>query len=176
LKGIKPKQYFVAATTVALIILLIPLRHYFLLILLLAINVATSAFLKDLRRNEIGIEMVMFSTVISGVLYGPAIGAVIGAVSMVIDYAFATRLSLFSIITVPSYAAAGYIAGLVGDSMNITQLGIVITIIYVLFTNTIIVAFMGGTLGKSIRFAATDIAFNAVVFSAAAPYVISLTR
>ena len=175
MKGIEPKQYFVAATTLVLIVLLIPLRHYFLLIVLLAINVATSALMKELRRNEIGVEMVMFSTVVSGVVYGPLMGAVIGAISMVIDYAFATRLSPFSIITIPSYAAAGYISGLVGNSIDITKLGISLTIIYVIFSNAIIVAFMGGALGKSIRFGVTDIAFNAVMFSTAAPFVLNLT-
>jgi hypothetical protein len=142
--------------------------------LLLAINVASSAFLKIVRRSQIGVEMVMFSTIISGVLYGSKIGAAMGAVSMLIDYAFATRLSIFSIVTIPSYAAVGYIAGLVGGSVGITQLGIALTIIYVIFSNTMIVGLMGGTLSKSLRFAVTDVAFNAVLFSTAAPFVINL--
>ncbi|MFH1182502.1 MAG: hypothetical protein V1702_06090 [Candidatus Woesearchaeota archaeon] len=175
MKAIKPKQYLLFGTALIVVLLLFALRHYLLLLALLAVNIASSAILKTVRRNQIGVEMVMFSTVISGVLYGPAIGAVIGAVSMLIDYAFATRLSFFSIVTVPSYAAAGYISGLVGNSISITRLGISITIIYVLFTNTIIVAFMGGTLSKSIRFAATDVAFNAVMFSTVAPFVLNLT-
>lgn len=176
MKALKPKQYLLFGTAAIVVLLLFAFRRYFLLLALLLVNIFSSAMLKTVRRHQIGVEMVMFSTVISGVLYGPVIGAVIGAVSMVIDYAFATRLSFFSIITVPSYAAAGYIAGLVGNAISITQLGIALTIIYVLFTNTIIVAFMGGTLSKSIRFGSTDIAFNAVMFSTVAPFISNLMR
>jgi hypothetical protein len=174
LKEIDARQYFLAITGFIVLVLLFLFRNYLLLVLLLAINVASSAFLKEIRRNQIGIELVMFSTVISGVLYGPAIGAFVGGISMVIDYAFATRLSMFSIVTVPSYAAVGYVAGLVGSLVGITNLGIMLTIAYVVFSNLIIVGVLGGTLSKSLRFAITDIAFNAVMFSAVAPFVINI--
>jgi hypothetical protein len=174
LNEIKPKQYLLFGTVALVIVLLFVFRRYLLLLALLLVNVISSLLLKTFRRNQIGIEMVMFSTVVSGVLYGPVTGAVIGAISMVIDYAFATRLSFFSIVTVPSYAACGYIAGLVGNAVSITQLGITLTIIYVIFSNVIIVAFMGGTLSKSIRFGATDIAFNVVMFSTVAPAILNI--
>jgi hypothetical protein len=174
IKAIRAKQFLIYGAVVIIGLLLFAFRHYLLLLGLLMVNVISSALLKVVRRNQIGIEMVMFSTVLAGVIYGPVIGAVMGAVSMIIDYAFATRLSFFSIVTVPSYAAVGYIAGLIGPSAGITTLGITLTVGYVLFSNTIIVALMGGTLSKSITFALTDIAFNALMFSTAAPFVIKM--
>jgi hypothetical protein len=174
LKAVKAKQVLLGGSIVILALLLYAFRHYLLLLGFLTVNVISSALLKVVRRNQIGIELVMFSTVMSGVIYGPVYGAVMGAVSMIIDYAFATRLSFFSIITVPSYAAVGYIAGLIGGSVGITPLGIMLTVIYVVVSNALIVGLMGGTLSKSLRFAATDIAFNAVLFSAVAPYVLDM--
>jgi hypothetical protein len=175
----KPEKFtlrngLIAAFLLLLLILMWLFREYLFLIVLIGINVFTSTMLKFLRRNQIGVEMVMFSTVMSGVIYGPAVGAVMGALSMLVDYVFATRISLFAVVTIPSYALVGYFAPFLFNFMNITTLGIIMTIAYVIFSNSIIVGFMGGHLNKSLRFGITDIAFNAVIFMTIAPFVLKM--
>lgn len=174
LNRITVKDAFIGVGIVLTGVLLFAMRHYIFLIALILINVFSSTALRTFRRNQIGVEMVMFSTVMSGVVYGPIIGAVMGAASMMVDYAFATRFSYFSIITVPSYAAVGALSHYLSGFMGITALGIAMTVAYVIFSNTIICWLMGGHISKSLRFAITDVAFNIFVFTAIAPFVMRL--
>ncbi len=168
------KDAFIGAGIITTGLMLFAMRHYLFLIALIIINVFSSSALKTLRRNEIGIEMVMFSTVMSGVVYGPAVGAVMGATAMIIDYVFATRFSLFSVVTIPSYAAVGALSPLLFRFMGITTLGIAMTVAYVIASNLVICWLMGGHVEKSIRFGATNIAFNIFVFTAIAPFVLRI--
>lgn len=168
------KDAFIGAGIVLTGVLLFAMRHYIFLVAMIVINLFSSRKLRVLRRSQIGIEMVMFTTVMSGVVYGPVIGAVMGAASMMVDYAFATRFSYFSIVTIPSYAAVGALSHYLSGFMGITMLGIAMTVAYVIFSNSIICGLMGGHISKSLRFAITDIAFNIFVFTAIAPFVIRL--
>ncbi len=174
LKRITVKDAFIGAGIVMTGIMLFAMRHYLFLVALIIINVLSSTLLKTFRRNQIGVEMVMFSTVMSGVVYGAVVGAVMGAASMMVDYAFATRFSYFSIVTIPSYAIVGYASRYLSSFMGITTLGIAMTIAYVVFSNAIICGFMGGHVSKSLRFGLTNIAFNIFVFTAIAPPVLRL--
>ncbi len=168
------KDAFFGAGIAATAIMLFAMRHYIFLIALIMINVLSSTVLKNLRRNQIGIEMVMFSTVMSGAVYGPAIGAVTGAAAMLADYVFATRFSVFSVVTIPSYALVGLLSPFLLGLMNITTLGIVMTVAYVIISNSIICGLLGGHISKSIRFGLTNIAFNIFIFTAIAPFVLKL--
>ncbi len=169
------KDAFISAGIAATGLVLFAMRRYLFLIALIIINAFSSALLKSLRKNQIGVEMVMFSTVMSGVVYGPVVGAVIGATAMITDYVFATRLSLFSAVTIPSYAAVGALSPLLFNFMGITALGITMTVAYVIFSNAIICGLMGGHVEKSARFGATNIAFNTFMFTAIAPFALKIT-
>ncbi len=168
------KDVFIGAGIATTAVLLLVMRQYLFLIALIVINILSSYGLRTFRRNQIGIEMVMFTTVMSGAIYGPATGAVMGATAMLIDYAFATRLSYFSVVTIPSYALVGVLSPFLLGLMSITTLGIAMTTAYVIFSNAIICGFMGGHISKSIRFGLTDIAFNIFMFTAIAPFVLKL--
>ncbi len=168
------KDAFTCAGIITTGLVLFAMRHYLFLIALILINAFSSALLKNLRRNQIGVEMVMFSTVMSGAVYGPVVGAVMGATAMITDYVFATRFSLFSVVTIPSYAVVGALSPLMFNFMGITALGIALTIAYAAFSNTIICGFMGGHINKSIRFAMTNTAFNIFMFTAVAPAVMRI--
>ncbi|MBN2454086.1 hypothetical protein JXB11_00920 [Candidatus Woesearchaeota archaeon] len=172
-QGRGSRKWLIWSVAIIILVLALILRSYIFLLVLISLNVLTSTLLRSLRRNQIGIEMVMFSTVMSGVLYGATIGAIMGAVSMIIDYTFATRISPFALITIPSYAAVGFISPLL-SFMSITTLGITVTVAYVVISNLIIVGLMGGQLHKSLRFGISDIAFNALIFATVAPFVLKI--
>ncbi len=168
------KDAFIGAGIVTTGLVLFAMRHYLFLIALITINVFSSTVLKNLRRNEIGIEMVMFSAVMSGAVYGPVVGAAMGASAMLVDYAFATRFSVFGVVTIPSYAAVGFLSHYLSGIMGIATLGIMMTIAYVTFSNAIICGLMGGHIEKSLRFGLTNIAFNIFMFTAIAPFVLRI--
>jgi cobalamin synthase len=57
-----------------------------------------------------GIELVMFCTVITSVSFGSVIGAITGALLMVINYIGEKRFSQYFIVTITLYSIIGYTA------------------------------------------------------------------
>ncbi|GEM_PF-3841567 len=167
------KYVFVIVPAIMITVGILALSKYFVLAFLLLLHILMSIFLRVLKKNHIGVEIIMLITVLSGVAYGPKVGALMGAVSMVIDYVFSGRFSYFCIVTIPTYAAIGTISG-VFAAANIVTVGIFAVIAYNLFTWIFILGFMGGHLDKCLRFGATDLAFNAFVFSAFAPTLLAI--
>lgn len=142
---------------------------------LLLLNAASSFFLRAIKRSSrVSVEITMLITVLASFAYGPKTGAVLGAASMLMDYIFSMRFSYFMIVTISTYAIIGLVAGSF-SSFGITAVGIAATIIYNLVTSAIIILFMGGHLEKSATFGITDIALNFVLFSAVAPWLLSIT-
>ncbi|MBI2142238.1 hypothetical protein HYU15_01960 [Candidatus Woesearchaeota archaeon] len=105
------KYAVVIVAAVLLTVGILSLSKYFVLAFLLLLHILMSIFLRVLKKNHIGVEIVMLITVLSGAAYGPKAGALMGAVSMVIDYVFSGRFSYFCIVTIPTYAAIGALAG-----------------------------------------------------------------
>ncbi|MBI3034188.1 hypothetical protein HYY72_03430 [Candidatus Woesearchaeota archaeon] len=167
-------KYLLAITlSITFTLAALALSKYFILALLLLAHAASCFLLKTLKRNHIGIELTTLITVLSGVAYGAKAGAIIGAAAMSIDYAFSMRLSYFSIITIPSFALVGILAGTF-SRVNIFTLGIMLTIFYSIFTGIFILGFMGGHPDKCLRFGITSLGFNALLFSAIAPALLSM--
>lgn len=172
-KAFFSKYVLVIVPAILVTVGFLSLTKYFLLAFLLLLHIAMSVFLRVLKKNHIGVEIIMLITVLSGMAYGPKVGAIMGATSMIIDYVFSGRFSYFCIVTIPTYAAIGAISG-GAAAANIVTFGVIATIAYNLFTWIFIIGFMGGHIDKCIRFGATDLAFNAVVFSAFAPTLLAL--
>ena len=131
-------------------------------------------FLRTLKNTaRIGIELIMVITVLGSFVYGPKTGALLGATAMLMDYALSARFSYFFPVTTTAYALIGLIAGSF-SSLGIAAVGIAATVIYNLATSFIIVAFMGGDLGKCVRFGLSNLALNFVLFTAVAPKLLSI--
>ncbi|MBI3051460.1 hypothetical protein HYY74_03305 [Candidatus Woesearchaeota archaeon] len=154
-------------------IVAISMTKYIIIGALLFLHAAMSVFTKVLKKNHIGIEIVTLIAVTSGIAYGPKIGAIAGGLAMVIDYIFSGRLSMFSIVTIPTYALIGVIASGFATA-NILTLGIALTIFYNLFTWIFILGFMGGHVDKCLRFGATNLAFNTFMFGSIAPMLLAI--
>lgn len=154
-------------------VMALSLTKFVFLAFLLFIHIAMSIFLKTFKRHHVGIEIVLLITVLSGVAYGPKVGAFMGALSMLLDYIFSARISMFSIVTIPAYALIGVLAS-VFASANLFILGMGLAVFYSLFTWIFILGFMGGDIDKCIRFAVTNLVFNAIVFSIFAPNLLRL--
>lgn len=173
MKRFAGKYLFVIVPSILITIGILSMTKYFVLAFLLFIHAAMSVFLRVLKKNHIGVEIITLITVLSGIAYGPKIGAIMGAASMITDYVFSGRMSYFCIITIPTYAAIGAISGAFSPA-SVVMLGITMTIAYNLFTWIFIMGFMGGHIDKCLRFGITDLAFNTLVFSAFAPTLLAI--
>ncbi|MBI2133134.1 hypothetical protein HYU11_00470 [Candidatus Woesearchaeota archaeon] len=149
------------------------MTKYFFLGILLAVHSVSCYFLKGLKRNHIGIELITLITVLAGVAYGAKAGAAFGALSIAADYVFSGRISYFSLVTIPSYALIGVISSLLA-STSLPVLGVLMAVIYNVATSIIIFCFLGGDLDKCIRFGVTAVAFNFLIFSSFAGALLSL--
>lgn len=131
-------------------------------------------FLRTLKNTaRLGIELIMLITVLGSFVYGAKTGALLGATAMLMDYAMSARFSYFAPVTTGAYILIGLFAGSF-SALGITTVGVAAAVIYNLATSFIIVAFMGGHLEKCFRFGLSNIALNFVLFTTAAPWLLSI--
>ena len=122
--------------------------------------------------HTIGFELCTFATVLTGVAYGPGIGALTGAVSItggMIVGGYFKHSSFISIITLPLMGVLAYYF----RDLPITTLGVAITILY----DAIIIPFyilLGSRISKSIVFIITHIFINFWIFSTVAPFMLNI--
>jgi hypothetical protein len=141
---------------------------------LFLIHALAAIFLRALKNNaRIGIEFVLLITVLGSFVYGPKVGALLGPVAMLMDYALSTRLSYFAPVTITSYALIGFLAGSFAH-LGIATVGIAAAVGYNIVTAFIILVFMGGNLDKCLRFGFSNVAINAVLFMTVAPFMLSI--
>ena len=97
--------------------------------LLFTLNFLLSFFLRPTKKFRIGIELILFSTVMCSIAYGPKVGIVVGAVSAIINYVGYKRISTFSIIVIPAYMLIGWIAYYL-RGFDIGHLGLFFSVLY----------------------------------------------
>ncbi|MBI3036397.1 hypothetical protein HYY73_01385 [Candidatus Woesearchaeota archaeon] len=143
---------------------------------LFLLHSAACVFLRQLKNTaRLGIELTMLITILGSFVYGAKIGALLGATAMLMDYAMSARFSYFSPVTTGTYILIGLFAGNF-SSFGITAVGIAAAVVYNLATSFIIVAFMGGHSEKCFRFGLSNIALNFVLFTTAAPWLLSILK
>ena len=143
-------------------------------VVLFILHALACFFLRTLKNTaRLGIELIMLITVLGSFVYGAKIGALLGATAMLMDYALSARFSYFVPVTTATYVIIGLVAGSF-SSAGITAVGITAAVIYNLATSFIIVAFMGGHIDKCLRFGLSNIALNFVLFTAIAPWLLSI--
>lgn len=119
-----------------------------------------------------GVELVMLSTVISAMLYGPFAGLAVGFLSLVLS----TLMTQEDIGKMwPAFltiALVGFVAGSVKIA-NIALWGVGLTVLYDMIISIIYIS-QGHSIAKTFIFDATHIAFNYFVFFNVAPALLSV--
>lgn len=117
---------------------------------------------------QLGIDLILLFTILASIHYGPIIGSITGIFSLFVVTLWNGRFTpslffSFFLLAVTSFLAYAW------KGMNITLLGIILTIFY----DTILVCFhlffVGGRLHRSLIFASTHIVFNFWLFIIIAP-------
>jgi hypothetical protein len=126
----------------------------------------------QIRKYFIGVEAVMFCTVITSITFGPITGAVMGALLMTINYIGERRFSQYFPLTLLLYAVIGYSAYFF-QSVNLVILGLILTVIYNIIS-TIIVYFFGANMRTVLIFNAVNILFNFFLFSTFGGFFLSV--
>lgn len=139
---------------------------YFILFLITLINLIFSLakryFKFYLSKYLLGIELVLFSTILISYLYGSNLGSIMGAFLMIINYISEHRFSKFFIITIPLYYLIGFTA-FYFRNYNIKFVGITYAILYNFITN-ILSRKLEPNLKSLFIFNIMNIIFNIILF------------
>jgi hypothetical protein len=112
----------------------------------------------------IGLELVTFTTVIFGYIYGPWVGGVFGLILILTHLIVSQSFGEYVVWVVPEYIAAGVVAAFLAPT-SIVVLGTAIISVIVLLNILFTSLFSNFNLGKYFIFAITNVAFNAFLFT-----------
>lgn len=182
--SLKQRRKTLRIMLITLIVLLLILSSTYLTRLLILFSFIiinfVFAFVKKrlpkfrLGKYLLGIELILFCTVMTSISFGPAFGAIMGGLLMIVNYIAERRASRYFIVTIALYTLIGYLVYYFKD-YNIIILGILTTILYNLFVTLIIFIFpFRENKTTVIIFNMVNIVFNMVLFGTIGNFVKNL--
>ncbi|MBU0757454.1 MAG: hypothetical protein KKF44_05285 [Nanoarchaeota archaeon] len=185
------RNFLILSLTIALILAFRKLRYIVYILILIGMNCLFGYIKFVLFRNFglanfIGrfvllrhlanaIEIILFTSVIAGIKFGPGTGLAVGGLAILGTYIFEQRVSEFSIATIPVYMILGYAAYFAKDYFgSIFALGCVFALLYNIIINVVLVFFYRAKLIKMISFSILNILFNAYLFYYVGPIFMRL--
>jgi len=149
-------------------------KSFFFIALFLLINLVFGLIAGSIGFSSIGVEVVTFSTIMTGAAFGPGAGIFMGIAGRLIE-AFSSKRIHSLVITLPLYAAVGFVAGILGGAgTNIVLLGIIISIVYVIIAGFSAALILGARPGKAVMFSLASGVLNVLFFISIAPAVFKL--
>lgn len=145
---------------------------YSVIFFLIAATLAVAIVTKRYEVNKLGVETATFTTVLAGATLDPQAGAVIGLLTILLQVMTGSGGS-YVIWVVPGYAAAGFIAGILGPE-SIVMNGIMISVGLQGFFGISTAILSPDYITKFIPRAAATIVFNILMFQTLAEPFISL--
>ena len=161
----KKKNYLKFIKIIALFLLLFAIfKGIFLLVLLIGLSLTISFLVNNFPIRNLGIELVTFIAVLTGWKYGPIPALLITFVLITYHMVAGGFLGNYVLWVIPAYCVAAIIAGFL-PQIDITLLGIVITI-GINLNNIFFTAITSpGYLPKYMIFVITNILFNILLFT-----------
>lgn len=111
----------------------------------------------------LGVELIMFNTVIAGILLGWLGGVVVAVLCVAVNYVFSRKYTSFFIITLPLYVLIGFLSSFFSAS-NIVATGIIFSLSYSIISFFLSFSFGARPLGLFV-FTFTNVLFNVLLFS-----------
>ena len=173
--SLKQRRNTLRIMLITLIVLLLILSSTYLIRLLILFSFIVINFIFAFAKKRLskfklgkyllGIELILFCTVIISISFGPAFGAVMGGLLMIVNYIAERRASRYFIVTIALYSLIGYLVYYFKD-YNIIIVGIITSILYNLLVTLIIFIFPFGENKTTVLiFNIINILFNIFLFS-----------
>lgn len=141
--------------------------------ILAALAIITPIFLNYAGIKMLGIELVTLTTVLTALQMGAGAGAIAGLILMTAHMVAGQYSGVYLFWVIPSYAAAGFVAGTV--SLDITVLGIGIAVVLnTVFTALTSIMSPPQALSAQIPHAVGNIVFNSILFLYLAPQLLAM--
>lgn len=140
------------------------------LILLGGVSTIYQRFLKV----RLGIELIMFATVLTGFIYGSLIGAIVGVITLALSIAIEGYFSHTRFISFILIALVGFFAHFFNGSATIMTTGIILTICYDLLLIPLTISFFRTRLPTLLIFSSSHIVWNWWIFTKIAPFMLGI--
>lgn len=146
---------------------------YITLIGLLTATFLVSVVVNRYEINRLGIELATFSTILSGITFGPEQGALLGIVFITIQLFTGKPPGIYMIWVIPSYGVAGYVTGHI-TGLEVDQIGLASAVMLQAFFSLTTLILMRNRLPRYLQYAFFNIVFNAVLFTTIGGPVLNL--
>lgn len=148
----------------------------FLILVLAAVSLVVAFFVGEFMIRNVGIELVTFTTVFVGFLYGPTTGFLFGAMLLTVHLILSRMMGPYIIYCIPMMGVVGMLSGYAaaggwfgGDFVIV---GIVLSLIYNIVTCGL-GTFFGGNFVKELVWNGTNFALNLLLFAKFAPLLLA---
>lgn len=140
--------------------------------ILVVISIILPIFLKYAGIKMLGIELVTLTTVLTALQMGPEAGAIAGFVLMTAHMVAGQFSGAYILWVIPSYAIAGFVAGIAGTDITTIGIGIafILNIVFTAITSVISPQGLSGQIPHAIG----NTVFNAVIFMYIAPQLMAM--
>ncbi|MBW6461925.1 MAG: hypothetical protein K0B07_02670 [DPANN group archaeon] len=143
-----------------------------IMIAFIVIGSMSRIWLKYIPLHSFGFELILLFTIVSGKLFGPGAGLIVGVISMVLSAAITDEepMKLW-----PAFVAIAIVGNLSGvlTIASISVLGVTLTVLYDVIIS-VIYYFLGSSGAKIILFDITHITWNYYMFYNIAPWLVLL--
>ena len=152
---------------ISLLILAFVLQKFFIIAILAVGSVAISFFIGTFQMaKSIGIELVTFTAVLTGFVFGPVMGAIIALVLIILHLIIGQfSAGPYILWVIPAYVTMGFLSGTLTGDISFDLLGIYLTLAINLFNLILTVITFPQNLGNYLPFSVTNILFNFLLFS-----------
>jgi len=143
--------------------------HFIFIVLILA-EIALAFFVGVFEFKKIGVELVTFTTVLAGIVYGPVVGLALGAILVTTHLILTKSLGPYILYCIPMMGVVGFLAGTL-NAGDATTLGVALSLAYNLVTGG-----LGSVMMKDffeeLVWSGTNFALNYVLFLKVAPIIL----
>lgn len=106
----------------------------FVFMSLIIAEIVLAFFVGIFELKKIGIELVTFTTVLAGVVYGPVVGLMMGLFMVTVHFILTKSLGPYILYCVPMMGVIGFLAGSGLFAGDVVMLGIILSLFYNLVT------------------------------------------
>ncbi|MBI2971021.1 MAG: hypothetical protein HYY37_01225 [Candidatus Aenigmarchaeota archaeon] len=156
----------------ALLFVVLALSNLVAVGVLMLLSFAVSAVISFLRVRSVGIELVTFATVITGVTHGPVAGAMVGLVLILFHVLAGQFIGEYVLWVIPGYVIAGFLAPSLGGGIAAagTTVTLALNVINIMFTLLV----GRQNLSRFLPYALTNVLFNWLLFGAAGQFIVAV--
>ncbi len=128
-RALKPKTIFLIAVAILVIAFLGKNVKDIVLVAILAVIASYSTIYKRTIRVPGAIELVTLGTVISGIAYGPVVGALFGVITTLAAGVISTGFNAFTALSAFCRGISGAVSFYLGSTVSVTTLGMISVLI-----------------------------------------------